>query len=105
MGIHGRSDPLQSLASYMSFQFSKYQGLGNDFLMLDGRQSGETDFLFGLTPELVVQLCDRRFGVGGDGVILALPPNAGGELRMRILTPMEPSPRCAAMASAVWRAS
>ena len=66
------------------FQFSKYQGLGNDFLMLDGRQSGETDFLFGLTPELVVQLCDRRFGVGGDGVILALPPNAGGELRMRI---------------------
>ncbi len=52
--------------------------------MLDGRQSGETDFLFGLTPELVVQLCDRRFGVGGDGVILALPPNAGGELRMRI---------------------
>lgn len=66
------------------FQFSKYQGLGNDFLMLDGRQSGNTDFLFGLTPELVVQLCDRRFGVGGDGVILALPPNGGGELRMRI---------------------
>ncbi|MDA0964029.1 MAG: diaminopimelate epimerase [Cyanobacteria bacterium] len=66
------------------FQFSKYQGLGNDFLMLDGRQSGDTDFLFGLTSELVVQLCDRRFGVGGDGVILALPPNGGGELRMRI---------------------
>ena len=66
------------------FQFSKYQGLGNDFLMLDGRQSGDTDFLFGLTPELVVQLCDRRFGVGGDGVILALPPNGRGELRMRI---------------------
>ena len=66
------------------FQFSKYQGLGNDFLMLDGRQSGDTEFLFGLTPDLVVQLCDRRFGVGGDGVILALPPNAGGELRMRI---------------------
>ena len=66
------------------FQFSKYQGLGNDFLMLDGRQSSDTDFLFGLTPELVVQLCDRRFGVGGDGVILALPPNGGGDLRLRI---------------------
>ncbi|MGA0996237.1 MAG: diaminopimelate epimerase [Vulcanococcus sp.] len=66
------------------FQFSKYQGLGNDFLMLDGRQSGDTDFLFGLTPELVFQLCDRRFGLGGDGVILALPPYGGGELRMRI---------------------
>jgi len=65
-------------------QFSKYQGLGNDFLMLDGREATDPEFVFGLTPEQVVQLCDRRFGVGGDGVILALPPNAGGELRMRI---------------------
>jgi len=65
-------------------QFSKYQGLGNDFLMLDGRAADDTEFVFGLTPELVVQLCDRRFGVGGDGVILALPANNGGELRMRI---------------------
>ncbi|MFM7653544.1 MAG: diaminopimelate epimerase, partial [Vulcanococcus sp.] len=65
-------------------QFSKYQGLGNDFLMLDGREATDPDFVFGLTPEQVVQLCDRRFGVGGDGVILALPPSNGGELRMRI---------------------
>ncbi|MEI6828694.1 MAG: diaminopimelate epimerase [Synechococcaceae cyanobacterium ELA445] len=65
-------------------QFSKYQGLGNDFLLLDGRTETDPDFCFGLTPELVRQLCDRRFGVGGDGVILALPPVAGGELRMRI---------------------
>ncbi|MFM8936046.1 MAG: diaminopimelate epimerase [Vulcanococcus sp.] len=65
-------------------EFSKYQGLGNDFLMLDGRAAGHSDELFGLTAQLVQQLCDRRFGVGGDGVILALPPNSGGELRMRI---------------------
>jgi len=65
-------------------QFSKYQGLGNDFLMLDGRTAADPEFVFGLTPELVIQLCDRRFGVGADGVILALPPNSGGELRMRI---------------------
>jgi len=65
-------------------EFSKYQGLGNDFLMLDGREATDPEFVFGLTPEQVVQLCDRRFGVGGDGVILALPPNNGGELRMRI---------------------
>ncbi len=70
-------------------QFSKYQGLGNDFLLLDGRllEGGavpDSDFVFGLTPEWIERLCDRRFGVGGDGVILALPPNAGGELRMRI---------------------
>jgi len=64
-------------------QFSKYQGLGNDFLMVDGRADGADDSL-GLTDERVQRLCDRRFGVGADGVILALPPQRGGELRMRI---------------------
>uniref|UniRef100_UPI00404882E4 diaminopimelate epimerase n=1 Tax=Cyanobium sp. TaxID=2164130 RepID=UPI00404882E4 len=65
-------------------QFSKYQGLGNDFLMLDGRDADSTAFCFELTPGRIQRLCDRRFGVGGDGVILALPPQEGGELRMRI---------------------
>ncbi|MEB3185090.1 MAG: diaminopimelate epimerase [Cyanobacteriota bacterium] len=65
-------------------QFSKYQGLGNDFLMLDGRTAADPEFCFHLSPERVQRLCDRRFGVGGDGVILALPPRDGGELRMRI---------------------
>lgn len=68
-------------------QFSKYQGLGNDFLLLDSRDGlalsdggGPVD----LDPESIRRLCDRRFGVGADGVILALPPREGGELRMRI---------------------
>ncbi len=65
-------------------QFSKYQGLGNDFLMLDGRGAAGGDVCLGLTPERIQRLCDRRFGVGGDGLILALPPREGGELRMRI---------------------
>jgi diaminopimelate epimerase len=66
-------------------QFSKYEGLGNDFLLLDGRSLGpDADDCFGLSPEIVQRLCDRRFGVGGDGVILALPPQGDGELRMRI---------------------
>ena len=65
-------------------QFSKYQGLGNDFLLLDARGAGSSDSDLGLTPERIQRLCDRRFGVGGDGVILALPPREGGELRMRI---------------------
>jgi diaminopimelate epimerase len=64
-------------------QFSKYQGLGNDFLMVDGRGAGADDSL-GLTPERIQRLCDRRFGIGADGLILALPPQGGGELRMRI---------------------
>ncbi|MEX1323582.1 MAG: diaminopimelate epimerase, partial [Synechococcaceae cyanobacterium] len=65
-------------------QFSKYQGLGNDFLMVDGRGSAGGDDSLGLTPGRVRRLCDRRFGVGADGVILALPPRGDGELRMRI---------------------
>ncbi len=65
-------------------QFSKYQGLGNDFLMLDGRDAASSEETFGLTPERIRRLCDRRFGIGADGVILALPPQGDGELRMRI---------------------
>lgn len=52
--------------------------------MLDGRSAAIGDDDMGLTQERIQRLCDRRFGVGGDGVILALPPREGGELRMRI---------------------
>jgi diaminopimelate epimerase len=65
-------------------QFSKYQGLGNDFLLLDWRSLGDGESFVPPEPALVRRLCDRRFGVGGDGVIVALPPRQGGELRMRI---------------------
>ncbi len=64
--------------------FSKYQGLGNDFLMVDGRNAGPQDPCHQLDPERIRLLCDRRFGVGGDGVILALPPGGDGDVRMRI---------------------
>ena len=43
----------------------KYQGAGNDFVIVDNRR-GEADFL---TPRLVNRLCDRRFGVGADGLM------------------------------------
>jgi diaminopimelate epimerase len=68
-------------------QFSKYQGLGNDFLMVDGRSGGAEDALddtLGLTAERIQRLCDRRFGIGADGLILALPAQGDGDLRMRI---------------------
>jgi diaminopimelate epimerase len=49
----------------MKVRFCKYQGTGNDFIMLDNR-SGE------LRPGIdqIVHLCDRRFGIGSDGLIL-----------------------------------
>ena len=64
--------------------FSKYQGLGNDFLILEGRQGQLSVGISEPDPEWVRRICDRRFGVGGDGLILALPPQADGDLRMRI---------------------
>jgi diaminopimelate epimerase len=65
-------------------EFSKYQGLGNDFLLFDLRSRSFANGGLLPDPELVRHLCDRRFGVGADGVILALPAAVDGVLAMRI---------------------
>jgi diaminopimelate epimerase len=49
----------------MSLTFSKYQGTGNDFILIDNRVSS-----FSLNREQIAGLCHRRFGVGADGLIL-----------------------------------
>jgi diaminopimelate epimerase len=64
----------------MPIEFSKYEGLGNDFLVVDA------DSESAISPEQAVRLCDRRFGVGADGVLLVLPPRTeGAGARMRVL--------------------
>ena len=50
----------------MQLYFYKYQGTGNDFVILDNR---ENKYSF-LTGEQIRRLCDRRFGIGADGVML-----------------------------------
>jgi len=62
-------------------QFRKYQGLGNDFILMDFRSN---PLLFPLN-ETAQFLCHRRFGIGADGLILALPPQNGGDVRMQII--------------------
>jgi len=50
-------------------RFVKYQGLGNDFLVVDGPL---------MDAGRARRLCDRRRGVGGDGVLTVLPPTTPG---------------------------
>lgn len=50
----------------MEFTFYKYQGTGNDFVIVDNRK----DFFDKKNTKLVAKICDRRFGVGADGFLL-----------------------------------
>lgn len=49
----------------MLLHFYKYQGTGNDFVILDGREKMPE-----LTALQIAEICDRRFGVGGDGLMI-----------------------------------
>jgi len=66
--------------------FVKVEGLGNDFLVVDLRASQPAAVHADLVqdPKSVQALCDRNFGVGGDGV-LAILPGIAGDARMRVL--------------------
>lgn len=59
-----------------SLPFSKGHGLGNDYFVVD-----RADLTYEFTPELARRLCDRHFGPGSDGVLLA-DLRAGFELRI-----------------------
>ena len=59
-------------------RFTKMNGAGNDFVLLDNRAGDLT-----LTREQIARVCDRHRGVGADGVLLLERPANGADFRMR----------------------
>lgn len=59
--------------------FIKYQGLGNDFIVVEASDE------YAVSPERARTLCDRHFGIGADGVLLVLPGKDGAHARMKVL--------------------
>jgi diaminopimelate epimerase len=64
----------------MAIEFTKYHGIGNDFILIDNRHQPQPL----LTPDDAITWCDRHMGIGADGVIFALPGQAGTDYTMRI---------------------
>ena len=58
-------------------KFYKYQGAGNDFLIADNRDGSIV-----LSTEQIAALCDRRYGVGADGLMLLDGPQGDEDFRM-----------------------
>src|SRR6476469_7945665 len=59
-------------------RFTKMNGAGNDFVLLDNRAGDLT-----LTRSQITRLCDRHRGVGADGVLVLESPTNGADVRMR----------------------
>ena len=59
--------------------FVKYHGLGNDFIVVEGPPL--------MDPERAARLCDRRRGIGADGVLTVLPAEEGGAAFMHVYNP------------------
>ena len=67
-----------------NFEFYKYQGNGNDFIIIDSRYNNSYNKLISNNFFNVKKLCDRNFGIGADGIIFILNANNGNNSKMII---------------------
>jgi len=70
----------------MGIEFVKLQGNGNDFILID-EMDGEI-IPEEMKPKFAMLFCDRRFGIGGDGVLF-ISKTENADIRMRLLQPDE----------------
>ena len=61
-------------------EFVKAHGTGNDFVVVEDLSDH-----YQLTPELVRAVCDRHFGIGADGLLVAAVPEADGATPLKLL--------------------
>ena len=59
-------------------QFTKWHGLGNDFVIVNGMEENIADY-----REQAIAVCDRNFGIGADGLVILLPSELA-DFKMRI---------------------
>ncbi|MFQ6136000.1 MAG: diaminopimelate epimerase [Candidatus Hydrothermarchaeales archaeon] len=64
-------------------KFHKYQGAGNDFVLIENLDARIPE---GKKGDIATRLCDRRFGIGGDGLLLVEGSNEA-DVRMRVFNP------------------
>lgn len=67
------------MVSCEDVRFQKYEGLGNDFVVVDAASADTLD------SARAVALCDRHFGIGADGVLLVIPEPGPARARMLVL--------------------
>ncbi len=68
----------------MKYNFSKYQGLGNDFIIFDARGNNLDNLFTDNKDNFIEKLCNRNFGIGADGIILILESRNNCFVKMRI---------------------
>ena len=70
------------MGKYPAIRFHKYQALGNDYLVIHPKPFNEL-----LTIGQIRWLCDRRYGVGADGILLGPLPSKAAPFGLRIFNP------------------